>query len=151
MAPLRVLELYSGIGGMHQALKGTGERPPRWASLGARCRRTPPCAPVSSAPSFRWDPTPRGEALEGAVFSMRGLRRLLSDRGPLPSPVCRFSPAVLHKHRVEGSCRMGGWARARRHKLPLQGQGSDLMVVGLVLPHRPAAGCCVEASCKWDV
>lgn len=47
MAALRVLELYSGIGGMHQALKGTGQRLPSVLAAAA----APPCAPVPLAPT----------------------------------------------------------------------------------------------------
>lgn len=74
MAPLRVLELYSGIGGMHQALKGTGDRPPpARPSLFAAAAAALPCAPPSPArllahpplraPSSRWDPDPWEEAV----------------------------------------------------------------------------------------
>lgn len=59
MAPLRVLELYSGIGGMHQALKGTGERPPPARPSVLPAAAAPLCPPPASSP------TPTSE---GAIF-----------------------------------------------------------------------------------
>ncbi|XP_046766968.1 tRNA (cytosine(38)-C(5))-methyltransferase isoform X9 [Gallus gallus] len=97
MAALRVLELYSGIGGMHQALKGT--RQPGRAAPRPAPRRLPPLW----TPSSRCAPDPRG-AVRSAIFS-RGLRWPLASA---PSPPCVSPPPSCTDARKEAM----GWEAA---------------------------------------
>lgn len=86
MAALRVLELYSGIGGMHQALRGTG------ASRGAPCCLPHPRHPALGASIFSRELLPLREAGGNAGYpSSRwgGQRWPFFSHSPFPSPACR--------------------------------------------------------------
>lgn len=137
MAPLRVLELYSGIGGMHQALKGTGERPPPARPSVLAAAAAPPCAPTVRLlarplrrPRHLLDgtPTPEGRLWRAPSFLDGGQAKMV----PLllsPSPP---------------SCTSTVWQEAvGRGAASSQGLGRNLPLAGA--GQRPHGGgwCCL--------
>lgn len=114
MAPLRVLELYSGIGGMHQALKGTGERPRQ---------RVPPCS-LPPQPRCAPRPPPRPPPPPRAPSSpWGGLRWPLFSHSPFPSGAWRLPPpsctSTVWEEAVGREAGLVPSPQARRHSFPL--------------------------------
>lgn len=130
MEPLRVLELYSGIGGMHQALRGGSAQS---ASLDSRVG----AGPRSGARQGRSGHTLGRRPGEGgnsvvletagaATSSRRSGRRLPSSRLPrCPDAGCRpLEVSVCESRSARLGCQMGGAS-----PLPGRCQSASLLLV----------------------